>query len=74
MRCGRRVPEPDRSRRPTLLAVSKLYPRKKIDTLIRAVPLLRQHLPDIDVRIVGGGFEWDALQQLTRRFGRRPTT
>jgi phosphatidylinositol alpha-1,6-mannosyltransferase len=63
------APELDRSRRPTLLAVSKLYPRKKIDTLIRAVPLLRQHLPDIDVRIVGGGFEWEALQQLTIDMG-----
>jgi glycosyltransferase involved in cell wall biosynthesis len=63
------LPEPDRSRRPTVLAVSKLYPRKKIDTLIRAVPPLRQHLPDIDVRIVGGGFEWEALQQLTIDMG-----
>jgi len=63
------IPEPDRARRPTLLAVSKLYPRKKIETLIRAVPLLRQHLPDIDVRIVGGGFEWDALQRLTIELG-----
>jgi glycosyltransferase involved in cell wall biosynthesis len=63
------ISEPDRARRPTLLAVSKLYPRKKIDTLIRAVPLLRQHLPDIDVRIVGGGFEWDALQRLTIELG-----
>ena len=33
------------------------------------MPLLRQHLPDIDVRIVGGGFEWDALQQLTIDLG-----
>ncbi len=63
------VPEPDRSRQPTLLAVSKLYPRKKIDTLIHAVPLLRQRLPDIDVRVVGGGFEWDALQRLTVELG-----
>lgn len=63
------IPEPDRSRRPTVLAVSKLYPRKKIDTLIRAVSVLRQHLPDIDVRIVGGGFEWDALQHLTLDLG-----
>jgi len=63
------IPDPEQSRRPTVLAVSKLYPRKKIDTLICAVPLLRQHLPDIDVRIVGGGFEWDALQHLTFDLG-----
>ena len=60
------LPEPDPSRRPTVLAVSKLYPRKKIATLIQAVPILRLRYPDIDVRIVGGGFEWEKLQLLTR--------
>lgn len=63
------IPQPDRSRRPTVLAVSKLYPRKKIDTLVRAVPRLRSRWPDIEVRIVGGGFEWAALQRLTAELG-----
>lgn len=60
----RAVPEPDPHRPPTVLAVSKLYPRKKIDTLIRAVPLIRQRFPDVQVRIVGGGFEWENWRQL----------
>jgi len=60
----RAVPEPEAHRPPTVLAVSKLYPRKKIDTLIRAAPILRQRFPDIDVRIVGGGFEWENWRAL----------
>jgi phosphatidylinositol alpha-1,6-mannosyltransferase len=52
-----------------VLAVSKLYPRKKIDVLVRAVPLLRRDFPDVDVRVVGGGFEWGALQKLSIETG-----
>jgi glycosyltransferase involved in cell wall biosynthesis len=63
------LPEPDAARRPTVLAVSKLYPRKKIGVLVRAVPLIRTRFPDVDVRIVGGGFEWDALRQLSIETG-----
>ncbi len=63
------LPAPDPARRPTVLAVSKLYPRKKISTLVRAVPIIRERFPDVDVRIVGGGFEWEALQQLAQETG-----
>ncbi len=63
------LPEPDAGRRPTVLAVSKLYPRKKIGVLVQAVPILRRAFPDVDVRIVGGGFEWEALQQFSRDLG-----
>ncbi len=63
------LPEPDPQRRPTVLAVSKLYPRKKIGVLIQAIPLLRQRFPDVEVRIVGGGFEWEALHRLAAELG-----
>jgi len=63
------VAEPSPDRRPTVLAVSKLYPRKNIATLLRAVPLIRQRYPDVDVRIVGGGFEWDDLHTLAHSLG-----
>lgn len=63
------APEPEAGRRPTVLAVSKLYPRKRIGVLLRAAPLIRRRFPDVDVRIVGGGFEWDALQALTHELG-----
>jgi glycosyltransferase involved in cell wall biosynthesis len=67
--CWESLPEPDPNRRPTVLAVSKLYPRKKIDTLVRAAPLIAAAYPDVEVRIVGGGFEWEALQRLTAETG-----
>ena len=35
---------------------------RKSPPCIQAVPILRQRYPDIDVRIVGGGFEWEKLQ------------
>ena len=63
------IPEPDPYRRPTVLAVSKLYPRKNISTLLRAIPELRNYYPDIDVRIVGAGFEWNELHQLSCDLG-----
>lgn len=63
------LPDPEADRRPTVLAVSKLYPRKKISTLVQAVPYIRSRFPDVDVRIVGGGFEWQALQELTHQTG-----
>jgi len=66
---ARTLSAPAAARRPTLLAVSKLYPRKRIDTLVRATPLIRARFPDVEVRIVGGGFEWDALRRLSRESG-----
>lgn len=66
------IPEPEPNRRPTVLAVSKLYPRKKIDTLVRAAPLIAQQYPDIEIRVVGGGFEWENLHRLSREVGAEP--
>lgn len=66
------LPEPDPSRPPTVLAVSRLFPRKRIEVLVRATPLLRRRFPDVEVRIVGGGFEWENLQRLARRIGAAP--
>lgn len=50
---------------PVILAVGKMYPRKRLDVLLRAVPFLRETFPNIEVRIVGMGLEWDNLHQLT---------
>ncbi len=49
---------------PIVLAVGKLYPRKRVDVLLRAVPLLIEEFPTLEVRIVGNGLEWDALHAL----------
>jgi glycosyltransferase involved in cell wall biosynthesis len=49
---------------PIVLAVGKFYPRKRVDVLLRAIPLLTEEFPDLEVRIVGNGLEWDALHAL----------
>lgn len=51
---------------PTVLAVAKLYPRKGIDTLLRAIAILRPRVPGLRTRIVGGGAEADRLAALAR--------
>lgn len=66
---ARTIPETVDSERPTVLAVSKLYPRKKISTLIKAIPTISSRYPDVDIRVVGGGFEWDKLQRLSEELG-----
>ena len=63
------LPAPDPIRAPTVLAVSKLYPRKRIEVLLRAAPLLRERYPDINVRIVGGGFDWERLHRVSEEVG-----
>ncbi len=52
-----------------MLAVSKLYPRKKIDTLVRAAPLIAQQYSEVEIRVVGGGFEWENLHRLSQEVG-----
>lgn len=54
---------------PTLLAVSKLYPRKKIDVLVRALPAVAQRFPDVSLRVVGGGIEAARLRALAEAVG-----
>lgn len=49
---------------PILLAVGKMFPRKRIDVLLRAVAILRQRYSAIDLRIVGDGLDWDRLHAL----------
>jgi glycosyltransferase involved in cell wall biosynthesis len=41
--------------RPTVLSVARMYPRKRLEDLLRAAALLRARIPDVQVRIVGEG-------------------
>ena len=46
-----------RAARPTVLSVARMYPRKRLEDLLRAAALLRARIPDLQVRIVGAGPE-----------------
>ncbi|HEX6292346.1 MAG TPA: glycosyltransferase family 4 protein [Herpetosiphonaceae bacterium] len=52
--------------RPTILCVARHYPRKHVDDLLRAFALLRRHLPEARLRIVGDGPEHQKLLALAQ--------
>ncbi|HEY1213960.1 MAG TPA: glycosyltransferase family 4 protein [Bryobacteraceae bacterium] len=56
------VPDP---RKFTALSVCRFYPRKRLNVLLQAVALLRDRLPQLEVRIVGRGPEYRRLRQLS---------
>ncbi len=55
------------SGRPTVLAVARMYPRKRLGDLLHAARILRERIPGVQVRIVGGGPEAQRLRALRRR-------
>ena len=67
---GRRAsPPPPASPRggATVLAVGRMYPRKRFVDLLHAAARLRSDLPAARVRIVGKGPDWEAVVRLPRR-------
>ncbi len=56
------VPDP---RRFTVLSVCRFYPRKRLDILLRAAALLRDDIPELEIRIVGGGPQYQRLRRLS---------
>jgi phosphatidyl-myo-inositol dimannoside synthase len=55
--------------RPVIVCVSRLVPRKGQDTLIRALPAVRQTLPDACLLLVGRGPYEKRLRALAREVG-----
>lgn len=55
--------------RPVVLCLSRLVPRKGQDVLIKAMPRLREAVPDVHLMIVGGGPYGDHLKELARKVG-----
>lgn len=51
----------------TVLCVCRFYPRKRVDVLLRAAGMLAGQIPELAVRIVGGGPEAARLRALARR-------
>ena len=41
----------------TVLCVCRFYARKRVDLLLRAAAMLRGRIPELEIRIVGGGME-----------------
>ena len=60
---------PGGAERPTVLAVARMYPRKRLEDLLRAAAILRGRIPAARVRIVGGGPEGARLRALHRDLG-----
>jgi len=54
---------------PTVLAVARMYPRKRLDDLLRAAVVLRDRIPPVRVRIVGEGPESARLHALHDTLG-----
>jgi len=63
-------PLPDR---PTILSVARQYPRKDTATLLQAAERLRRAVPDLHLRIIGGGPELPRLLALSSELGLEDT-
>jgi glycosyltransferase involved in cell wall biosynthesis len=48
----------------TVLSVCRFYPRKRLHVLLEAASLLRDRIPQLEIRIVGNGPEYEELQQI----------
>lgn len=56
-------------RPPTVLTVARHYPRKNTVALLRALPAVRESVPDVRLRLVGGGPRLPALRDAAHRMG-----
>ena len=70
-RFGAVVREPGTA--PTVLSVARMYPRKRLEDLLRAAVVLRERIPAVRVRIVGEGPESARLRALHAELGLRDT-
>ena len=52
-------------RRPTVLTVARMYPRKRIADLLEAAALLRKRIPAVSIRVVGTGPEYVRARELS---------
>jgi glycosyltransferase involved in cell wall biosynthesis len=57
------VPDP---RTFTVLSVCRFYPRKRLEVLLRAAAIVRDRIPELEVRIVGNGPEREKLHEISR--------
>jgi phosphatidylinositol alpha-1,6-mannosyltransferase len=55
--------------RPVVLTVGRLQRRKGQDTMIRALPMIREHVPDVLYAVVGEGDRREHLRELVVELG-----
>lgn len=65
----RSVPEAPRRATPTLVAVGRLVPHKRLELLLEVVADLRGEVPDLSVDVVGDGPQRPALEERARALG-----
>ena len=61
------TPGGERSPRPMVVAVGRLVPVKRYDLLVRACAEARRRIPDLELVIVGDGYERPTLTELVRQ-------
>lgn len=57
------------TRKFTVFSVCRFYPRKRLDVLLHAAALLRERIPELEVRIAGNGPESKRLEQMCSERG-----
>lgn len=65
-RANAAAPDPQKF---TVFSVCRFYPRKRLDLLLQAAALLRERIPELEVRIAGNGPESNRLQQICSELG-----
>jgi glycosyltransferase involved in cell wall biosynthesis len=60
------APDP---RKFTVFSICRFYPRKRLDVLLQAAALLRERIPELEIRIAGNGPEWKRLEQICSELG-----
>jgi glycosyltransferase involved in cell wall biosynthesis len=63
------TPGGERSSIPTVLAVGRLVPHKRVEDLIRIVPDLRRRVPGVRLVVVGEGYHRTVLEDLAASVG-----
>ena len=65
---GAYVSEEKKYKNPTLISISRLTPKKRVDDLIKAIYLVKKQIPNIKLIIIGKGNELKNLQRLVVKY------
>lgn len=57
-----RIPDVEATTAPRIVCVANLHPRKRLGDLVLALERVRRHVPDAEVRFVGGGSAAEAAR------------